>query len=45
MDTDNSRKRRLHSAELKAQIVAECDAPAQIIGPGTQRNSGSDRAA
>jgi len=27
MDAENSRKRRRHSAELKAQILAECGVP------------------
>lgn len=31
MDTDNSRKRRRHSAELKAQILAECAVPGASV--------------
>lgn len=31
MDTENSRKRRRHSAELKAQILAECAVPGASV--------------
>lgn len=31
MDTDNSRKRRRHSAELKARILAECAVPGASV--------------
>lgn len=31
MDTENSRKRRRHSAELKAQILAECAVPGTSV--------------
>jgi transposase len=31
MDTENSRKRRRHSAELKAQILAECAMPGASV--------------
>ena len=31
MDTENSRKRRRHSAELKAQIRAECAVPGASV--------------
>ena len=31
MDTENSRKRRRHSAELKAQILTECAAPGASV--------------
>ena len=31
MDTENSRKRRRHSAELKAQILAKCAVPGASV--------------
>jgi transposase len=31
MGTENSRKRRRYGAELKAQILAECDAPGASV--------------
>ena len=31
MDTENSRKRRRHGAELKAQILAECAVPGSSV--------------
>jgi transposase len=31
MDTENSRKRRRHGAELKAQILAECAVPGASV--------------
>ncbi len=31
MDTENSRKRRRHSEELKAQILAECAVPGASV--------------
>ena len=31
MDTENSRKRRRHSAELKARILAECAVPGASV--------------
>jgi transposase len=31
MGTENSRKRRRYAAELKAQILAECDAPGASV--------------
>jgi transposase len=31
MDTENSRKRRRHSAELKAQILGECAVPGASV--------------
>jgi transposase len=31
MDTENSRKRRRHSAQLKAQILAECAVPGASV--------------
>ena len=31
MDTENSRKRRRHSAELKEQILAECSVPGASV--------------
>ena len=31
MDTENSRRRRRHSAELKAQILAECAVPGASV--------------
>ncbi len=31
MGTENSRKRRRYGADLKAQILAECDAPAASV--------------